>query len=196
MARHPAAQNRHSFIPSMDTTRGMKLTWSIGVVLLIASACGGAPHDLGGAEAEEYAVWSAAIDAEFGDTHPRFVVAPETDHFPVFRDLEADPRLSRELVEHYRARNDRRVRVLSERLRPRDVGVLPQLPQPMGSVMEWMSDGTLLLSRVGFDRGRTRALVTVMFTCGGMCGRGAMLVLERDATSRWRQTAMVSWIRS
>jgi len=55
---------------------------------------------------------------------------------------------------------------------------------------------TIELSRVGFDAVRTRALVRVGRYCGGMCGDGQVLLMERGADGQWRMTwAVGSWIR-
>lgn len=49
-------------------------------------------------------------------------------------------------------------------------------------------------SHVGFDRDRTQALVYVSYTCGGLCGDGQYVLLERSARG-WRIARSVrSWI--
>jgi hypothetical protein len=175
----------------------MHLRCSFAVLALLAACGRGTPAVAsGGPGADEYAVWSAAVDARFGAKHSRFVVSEKTfslvtaSPFDV-QQLRRGTGLSRELVKDYLARNDHPARVLSGRLHPRDVSILPRPDGPAGRVAEAVSDGTLGLSRVGFDRGGNRALVTVTYNCGGLCGEGGMLVLERDGSGHWRQTATV-----
>jgi hypothetical protein len=149
--------------------------------------------------ADEYAVWAAAVDARFGSTHPRFVVEEETYSLltggPIGpASLRADSSVPRALVDDYAARNARPARVRMGLLHPRSVGLLPDLRGPLGAAAELASDGRLTLSRVGFDRGGRRAIVTIAYTCGGLCGRGATLVMERDDHGHWKETSSVGEI--
>jgi hypothetical protein len=49
--------------------------------------------------------------------------------------------------------------------------------------------GTIHLSRVAFDATRSLALVQGSWVCGPLCGNGATVVMERDASGRWREKA-------
>lgn len=165
------------------------------------AACAGeqpsATPDVPGAD--EYAVWSAAVDAQFGALPRRLVLHEETFDF-VTADYPGPQRLRqlsgvpRALARDYLARNAHPARVAAGRLHPSSVGILPDPGGAPDTVPAPGSDGRLTLSRVGFDRGGRRALVTVTFTCGSLCGEGAMLVMERDVHGRWRETASVMGI--
>jgi hypothetical protein len=174
----------------------MRLAGVAGLLLLsqLAACAREAPKPPpGGPGADEYAVWSAAVDAQFGDDHPRFVVAettvaPEMEIEGGVERLRAESGVPPELLEDYVTRNGHPARVHAGRLHARRVRVLPAFGGPAGWIASMASDGELTVSRAGFDRGGTRALVTVSYTCGGMCGRQAMLMLERGRDGRWRHT--------
>jgi hypothetical protein len=109
--------------------------------------------------AEEYAVWSAALDAAFGEARPWFVVTDTTHELAVelpagVARLRAEPGLPRELLEDYIARNGHPARVHAGWLHPRRVGLLPAFGGPVGRLAEVASGGQATLSRVGFDPGR------------------------------------------
>ena len=164
-----------------------------GIVLLGACSRADSGPPLEGPSAEEYAVWSAAVDSRFGP-RPLLVVreqtyGPEAEMPSDARQLRESSRLSRELVDDYLARNGHPVPVHAGRLHARSVRLLPELQGPAGTVADWVSDGRLTLSRPGFDRGGKRAMVTLTFNCGGLCGGGATLVLERDGSGRWHHTS-------
>lgn len=46
--------------------------------------------------------------------------------------------------------------------------------------------GLVTLSRVGFNAARTQAVVGVSRGCGGLCGTGTVVLLERDPDGHWR----------
>lgn len=49
-------------------------------------------------------------------------------------------------------------------------------------------------SHIGFNPGRTQALVYVSYVCGGMCGDGHYVLLEKSG-GRWRITdSVMAWI--
>src|SRR4051812_48161276 len=152
----------------------MRPTSVFAAILLLGACWQEAPEPPPGAPgADEYAVWSAAVDARFGATHPRFVVNETTYSLVTASPYEIEelwktPGLSRALVKDYLARNDHPARVLSGRLHPRNVSILPRPDGLVGTMAEVVSDGRLALSRVGFDRGGNRALVTVTYNCGGL----------------------------
>jgi len=53
--------------------------------------------------------------------------------------------------------------------------------------------GTVSVSRVGFNRDRTEALVYRSYICGGLCGYGSVLFLKR-ADNRWKvETKATLW---
>lgn len=47
------------------------------------------------------------------------------------------------------------------------------------------SGGYFTFSRIGFDSTKTRALVYVIFACGGLCGNGDYFLLEKDKNT-WK----------
>ena len=48
------------------------------------------------------------------------------------------------------------------------------------------SVGLVTFSRVGFNAARTQAVVSVTRMCGGLCGTGEVVLLDRDPAGRWR----------
>jgi hypothetical protein len=48
------------------------------------------------------------------------------------------------------------------------------------------SQGLVTFSRVGFNAARTQAVVLVTRGCGGLCGMGNVVLLDRDPAGRWR----------
>jgi hypothetical protein len=169
----------------------MRLPNVFAAIVLLAGAC--SPAGPGTPSADEYAVWSAAVDDQFGAERPRFVVgettvAAEMEIEGRAERLRAESRVPRELLEDYLARNGHPARVHAGRLHAHRVRVLPELGGPAGWIARAASDGELSVSRAGFDRGGRRALVTVRYTCGDLCGREAMLMLERGRDGRWRRT--------
>jgi hypothetical protein len=48
------------------------------------------------------------------------------------------------------------------------------------------SRGHIQLSAVGFDAARTRAIVSMAYQCGGLCGGGSLYLLEK-VTGVWRE---------
>jgi hypothetical protein len=167
------------------------------LALLAACSSDHRPPLYDAVSADEYAVWSAATDARFGSNHPRLVVEGETYNLTTAGSRSPDNlreyhSLSRELVDDYLARNDHPARVHAGRFAVKNTAVLPELDGLPGTVVSWASTGRLTVSRVGFDRGGTRALITVSYNCGGLCGEGAMLVLERAVHGEWRVTSTVT----
>jgi|GEM_PF-4289772 len=167
-----------------------------GAITLLAACSRGDAPSLQVPSADEYAVWAAAVDFGFGAQHLRVAMEEQTDRMltttPAFvASHRADPELSPGLLDDYVARNRQPARVDARRVRGRRVTLLPQLGGLAGSAVRLAASGRLVVSRVGFDRGGNRALVTVAYWCDGMCGEGAMLVMERGSDGRWRRTATV-----
>jgi hypothetical protein len=55
--------------------------------------------------------------------------------------------------------------------------------------------GLVTFSRVGFNAARTQAVVSETRGCGGLCGTGNIVLLDRDPSGRWRvaRSAML-WV--
>jgi hypothetical protein len=47
------------------------------------------------------------------------------------------------------------------------------------------SVGLIVLSRVGFNAARNQAMVYIQHVCGGLCGTGHYVLLEKNA-DQWR----------
>jgi hypothetical protein len=170
------------------------------MVLLAACSRGDPRSAMERPTAEEYAVWSAAASPRVGSFNGPFVVEERTASWVTesasgLQRLRENPGIPRELVEDYVARNGHPVRVEAGRLAAPAFRFLPDLSGPLGTVAGAASEGRLTLSRVGFDRGGTRALVMASVTCGALCGTGEMLVLERDGSGHWRRTSTVMLAR-
>lgn len=166
-----------------------------GLIALLA-ACSRAEPTLEVPSADEYAVWSAAVDSLFGARHLRLVVRERT---MAWNDLPrayfASPRPDPELLalrDHYIVRNRHPARLRPGEFRVGGVRLVPDFPDVLGSTADLVFDGRLMVSRVGFDRGGSRALVTVNYNCGDLCGEGSLLVMERGPDGRWRVTATLA----
>jgi hypothetical protein len=175
--------------PRSRTVRTMRFGCLVGLVPLVA-AC--SPAGPGTPSADEYAVWSAAADAEFAGRYRLVFVDPHTAT-PIAYDSSDIERfrahgLPADLVDDYVTRNRHVARVHSGRLSTRKLPVLPELGGPVDVVGHLIAGRWLTFSRVGFDRSGNRALVTVRVLCGDMCGESAMLVLARGSDGRWRRT--------
>lgn len=162
------------------------------VVLALVAGCG--PPTPGVPTAEEYAVWAVAIDSAV--SNHRVAVRRETeDVFVINADeterLRQNPHLPREMVEEFLARNTHPAHVAVGRIAARKVSLIPRYRGPLGLAAELASEGDLRLSRAGFDASGRHALVGATFTCGGLCGNGALMLMERGRDGRWRVVEFV-----
>ena len=164
-----------------------RVAFSFAFVLL--AACAGARRSVTAEapNAEEYAVWSAALDAQYGSTIPRYRVIEATSGWGDAEWLRTRPGLPGTLLEDYIARNARRARMQVRRLHPHSVRLHPR---PPAAAVEGMKPPWITLSRVGFDRGGTRAMVSVMSDC--FCKGGALMILEREGSGPWKMTSAPS----
>jgi hypothetical protein len=160
-----------------------------GIVLLAACSRADLAPPLERPSADEYAVWSAAVDSRFGPLRLRMVVEERTD-LGFLPYLRGKPELEALAADHVH-RNRHPAWVDAGRIRARQVSLVPDLGGLAGSAADLVSHGRLTVSRVGFDRGGKRALVTLHYWCGARCAEGAMLVMERGADGRWRHTSTV-----
>jgi len=187
-----------AFIYGNELRRVMLKTWIPVIPIIGALAACSPARD--GSLADEYAVWSAAIETQVAREYPAVVVADSTYSLetasPVTERLMRAQRredgLSREIVEDFIIHNRRRVAVDAGRLAVRKVRLLRAPAGAAGEARHAAVRERLLLSRAGFDRGGRRALVTVTVNCGGLCGGGATLLMERQPDGRWRKARVVS----
>lgn len=163
------------------------------LVCTLLAACAGVQRSAtaDAPSAEEYAVWSAALDARFGSTIPRYRVMEETYSWVTSMPGDSEWLRTRSglpdtLLEDYIARNARRARVQVRRLHPRSVRLHPS---PPAAAVEGLKPPWITLSRVGFDRGGTRAMVSVVSDCGSLCKGGALMVMEREGSGPWKVTS-------
>lgn len=160
------------------------------------------PVQPGEIEDEEYAVYSALIKymSEDAGTKRLLVIEeqtspwvgfPEDDPDKFYRELkESAPALSAEVIDDFRARN-KGEHTLARRF---DIGreyvlvgekELNKIFKEAGGGWKAFykkypgAGGYLVLSRVGFNADRTQALVYQGHSCGGLCGAGSHMLLNK-----------------
>lgn len=181
------------------------------IVLLITYPVPGTPSPVG-TSAEEYAVYSAVI-ANMFETKVEFLViqdATATDftedhskqHDPYFRRMF--PTLAKGVVKDYTAKNNKPVRLKdSFKLNIKHVLVdkqeIVKIFKGPGSWEDFYkrypdSSGLIVLSRVGFNPAMNQAMIYIEHSCGGLCGTGHYVLLEKTSDN-WRvvQQIMV-WV--
>ncbi|HET7229830.1 MAG TPA: hypothetical protein VFJ16_07505 [Longimicrobium sp.] len=169
----------------------------------LATACAVLLAACSDPSADEYAVWSAAVDAAFGGAPRTLAVIPDPEDGGAWlggkeEDIRELRRLGLPFVmaRNYVAVNHAMVRVRPSRFSTRRVTLLPPVPAVARRTLEaaGVSDGDLYVSRVGFDESGMRALVTVSRRPGPDGDRGVMMVVERGGDGRWRHaTVLVEW---
>lgn len=163
------------------------------------------PQRAGGASAEEYAVYSVVIAEIFSDRQEKSVVITDrtssdstTDGFSD-RDQEYFKRMFPTLTEgvdkDYKARNKIPARLKDAfELKMRHVVLTkPEIDRIFKGNGSWddfykmypTSVGIISLSRVGFSASMNQALVYIDHGCGGLCGTGHYVLLEKSADG-WR----------
>ena len=80
------------------------------------------------------------------------------------------------------------------RLEPAGLVPLPVhvVPYSAYKSLRTRPDSVLTLSRVGYSRDSSRAVVYVSAVCR-LCGTGRMTLLQRDSTGGWTQASQVVW---
>lgn len=144
-------------------------------------------------DADDYAVWSAAIDAQLdrGGGLVRTVLAPgrteeqDAERRATMRKILLGSVGDQPLVDHYLERNRTGTDIDARRLVTSRVRIVTR-----GSSERAV--GQIELSLPGYDAARTHALVEVGTRCGGMCGDGVVLLMERGTDGRWREVRIVS----
>ena len=168
-------------------------------------------------DAEEYAVYSAIIDArakrageEGGKPERVLVVSDMTEPWHDFTNEEAfyaglkesSKELLDETIEDYKSKN-RKPHKLSPRLSVKVRYVLVDADEIRGffkgkGPAGWedfykkypTSGGFLTFSRVGFNSDKTQALVYQSHNCGGLCGEGScLLFVKKDGA--WVEKGVV-----
>jgi hypothetical protein len=169
----------------------------------LALLCGCSPRQ-DGPTPDEYAVWSAAVDAAFGSAATdELGVYPQSygEHNPYVSDSSVVAHLMRKgvpagLARSYVTRSAQPVRVDAGRFSTRRVNLLAWLPSwPLAQAMVLRSgaiDGVLVVSRPGFDESGGHAIVWVGSICGDHCGDSALLMMDRGADGRWWRARTVT----
>ncbi len=62
------------------------------------------------------------------------------------------------------------------------------------AVRNAFAHGLFTLSEIRFDRTHTHAIVSYSFVCGGLCGHGGTLILEKTSTGWRRSGQCTDWI--
>ena len=172
---------------AMFFRRLLSLGWSC-----VAIGCMRA-HPLAAAQADVYAVYAAALDSFAAAPRAPMPLESTTraytlgrrfgDTSALYRGVQADTGISASLFDGYERANvasDTLCECFPARLK---VELKPGISTPD-------LDGPVLVSNVGFDSDRRRALVWVGRSCGPLCGSDALfLVVKRDTT--WVATRRV-----
>ncbi|HEU4558628.1 MAG TPA: hypothetical protein VFS20_12295 [Longimicrobium sp.] len=165
------------------------------VLLLVLAACS---EDAGEASPDEYAVWSAAVDAAFGATPYRRLTVDPTTVAPIADSVSMayirQGGLPDEVVRDYVARNTVPVRIRASKLATQRVTVTGPMPEWALRTLNTMGvvDTRLMVSRVGFDAYRTHAVVLVI----AQYQAGKTLLMKRGRDGTWRQKAILEFWRS
>lgn len=56
------------------------------------------------------------------------------------------------------------------------------------------ADGIITLSRVGFNKEKTQALIFVAFGCGWLCGEGNYILLEKQEEEWKVKSKLINWV--
>jgi hypothetical protein len=153
--------------------------------------------------ADEYAVWSVAVDdLGTGENHA-FVVASSTPlmHVNVAEeavDLRTQPQpgIEPEMLEDYAARNRIPVVIDGRKLAVRRVSAYVQLAGLAGTVQSLVVPARAMVSRPGFSADGRHAIVMVGVSCGSSCESGHTLLLRRGADGMWRVERMLSFYKT
>lgn len=145
-------------------------------------------------DADDYAVWSAAIRALGTPAKKPVIVDAHTSS----DELRENPiQLSWWMQRDYNQRNRIRAVIDPARLSVPGVRVLPDDSASVAArhgagVM--VHDPWISLTRPGFSLTRREAVVTITSSCRGLCGGGETMVLVRGDDGRWRKEATISTI--
>ena len=172
------------------------------IVVLLTCPVQGTPRTVD-KSAEEYAVYSAAI-ANMFETRSKLLViqdATNTDFTEPNSKLDDQsfrrlfPTLAEGVVKDYKAKNNRPVRLKdSFKLNVKHVLVdeqeIVKIFKGSGSWDDFYkrypdSGGLIVLSRVGFNAAMNQTMVYIQHACGGLCGSGHYVLLEKNA-DQWR----------
>ena len=136
--------------------------------------------------------WTNAFVRKDATSGVQFMVERE------LRDMRAypPPGLEPEMVEDYAARNRTPVVVDGRKLAVRQVSAYAPLGGVAGTVQSFFVPGRATLSRPGFSADGRHAIVTLVVSCGSMCGSGGTLLLRRDADGVWRLEETLSSYKS
>jgi hypothetical protein len=182
------------------------------LVLLLCSCSPGSPKPTAtpppSIEAEEYAVYSALVQQNpIGyNLGSSFVVREQTvadlDMFE--RTLENVHRLPSSLVDSYRSRNAASYTLSPNLDVEQDYVLMPQeefdeIFRKGGSVWTRFqarypeASGLVIFSRVGFDANEDKALATMGYRCGDLCGAGGLYLLVKEDGSWKVQEELMAW---
>ena len=155
------------------------------------------------ASAEEYAVYSAVIANMFQTKSKLLVIqdATATD-FTEDNSKQDDqyfrrmfPTLAEGVVKDYKARNNEPVRLKdSFKLNAKHVLVDKQEIDKIFKGGGWWEEfykrypdsvGLIILSHVGFNSAMNEAMIYIQHSCGGLCGTGHYVLLQKSG-DKWR----------
>ena len=62
------------------------------------------------------------------------------------------------------------------------------------AVANGFAHGLLTISEIRFDKTHTHALVSLSFVCGGLCGNGTTMLLEKKDGAWMRKAQCGGWV--
>ena len=160
-------------------------------------------------EAERYAIYSLFLREMFADKPVKLLVVesqtrPDTYMKEEWDRMEVEPRWQ-SVVDNYKAKNAQPAAV--------DNKFKVTLPVTLVSAQEvdqffregggwWQafykkypkSPGLVTFSNVGFNSEMTYALVDVGYSCGGLCGRGGLVLLVKKDGNWTREKDLIAWV--
>lgn len=168
---------------------------AVTAAVFLAACSGAAGAVLHDPAADEYAVWSAAIQAEFAGVYGTMAVLDTTFSVETITpeseaSLRTDPEtqaLPAGLVDDFIARNHQSGHVNTLRLDAPGVRLIPELGGPVAPLVQQLAPAWLVVSRAGFDRSGDWAMVTVTHEDDGGVSGASTYLIHRAADGRWRK---------
>jgi hypothetical protein len=185
------------------------LTFSMIAVLLVGysnqgfAKRSGASQDL---EPAEYAVYAVVLDEKKNRTQlviDEYTRIADLSNSDSQRILEQLAPLTKETYEDFVAKNEKPSKLTNEfnlKAEIKFLGKEDEVPQdrtkdPWEAFHQKYRAGAIhTLSRVGFNKDKTQALVFVAFICGGLCGEGNYFLLTKNE-GQWKiEKKLFAWI--
>jgi hypothetical protein len=160
-------------------------------------------------EAERYAIYSLFLQHMFADEPVKLLVvknqtSPDSYIKEEWDRMELEPRWQ-SVVDDYKAKNVQPAAVENKFKLSTPVTIISaqEVDQIFSEGGGWWqafykkypkSPGLITFSNVGFNPEMTYALVDVGYSCGGLCGRGGLVLLVKKDGSWTTEKDLISWV--